>query len=343
MNNEISTLECNHTWELTTLPHYKHAIGYKWVFRIKYNANGFIDKYKARLVAKGFNQQEGIDYIETFALVAKMASARTILVYMKAPSGYKKTLPPNTVYKLKKSLFFLIHLLQIQRCLGSPHQFLHAYCDNDWVSCPSSRRSVSGFSIFLRTSLISWHSKKKPVVSRSSAEVEYIALADCSCKITCLYSLLNDLKVIVPKPVRILYDNISTIALASNLIQHARTKHIEIDCHCVRDKIKAGQIITSYIPTTAQTTDIFTKALTTYPFNQCLSKLGMCDPYTLPTCGGEGNGINTTVKAKVSSTTMVHNREGNKDADTSKAHNNVQYISSHCIKHQRYLFKCSVM
>nr|GEX88332.1 homogeneously-staining region [Tanacetum cinerariifolium] len=184
---------------------------------------------------------------------------------------------------------------------------------NDWASCPSSRRLVFGFSISLGNSFISWHSKKQPVVFRSLTEAEYKALADCSCEITWLCFLLKDLNVIVPKPVRILCDNISTIALASNPIQHARTKHIEIDCHFVRDKIKAGQIITSYIPTTAQAADIFTKALTTYPFNQCLAKLGMCDPNKLPTCGGE---------AKVKSATMVHNREGNRDADTSKAHNN---------------------
>ncbi|GKG01185.1 homogeneously-staining region [Tanacetum coccineum] len=93
------------------------------------------------------------------------------------------------------------------------------------------------------------------------------ALADCSCEITWLCSLLQDLKVPIPTLVRIICDNISTIALASNLLQHARTKHIEIDCHFLRDQIKAGQITISYIPTKAQAVDIFTKALTTYPFH----------------------------------------------------------------------------
>lgn len=85
---------------------------------------------------------------------------------------------------------------------------------------------------------------------------------------------------------KIYCDNSSAIALASNPVQHARTKHIEIDCHFVREKIKAGQILPTYIPTTEQTIDLLTKALSTYPFHKCLSKLGMCDPYTLPTCGG---------------------------------------------------------
>ncbi|GKD83116.1 retrovirus-related pol polyprotein from transposon TNT 1-94, partial [Tanacetum coccineum] len=265
MNNEISALESNHTRELTTLPHNKHAIGYKWVFRIKYNANGSIDKYKARLVAKGFNQQEGIDYTKTFAHVANDLHEE---VYMKVPSGYKKALPPNTVCKLKKSLSFSLqdsswkaHLPHYQQTIAfaaqllrqssqNPHTshlqaltrvirylklspgqglffpkvnypVLHAYCDSDWASCPSSRRP----------SLWIWYfSRQQSYILKSNQwfldHQLYRALVDCSCEITWLCSLLKDLKVIVPKPVRILCDNISTIALASNPIQHARTKHM---------------------------------------------------------------------------------------------------------------------
>nr|GEY83027.1 hypothetical protein [Tanacetum cinerariifolium] len=76
-----------------------------------------------------------------------------------------------------------------------------AYCDSDWATCPESKRSIIGFGIFLGRSLISWQSKKQAVVSRSSTEAEYRALADCSCEITWLTSLLQSRSfVITPQP-----------------------------------------------------------------------------------------------------------------------------------------------
>ena len=76
---EIATLESNQTWSFTSLPPHKRAIGCKWVYRVKYKADGTMERYKARLMAKGFTQQEGLDFIDIFSPVAKMTTIKTLL------------------------------------------------------------------------------------------------------------------------------------------------------------------------------------------------------------------------------------------------------------------------
>ena len=72
-------MDANDTWELMPLPHDKKAIGCKWVYKMKHNANGSMSKYKARLVAKEYAQTYGIDYEEAFSLVIRMATVRAVI------------------------------------------------------------------------------------------------------------------------------------------------------------------------------------------------------------------------------------------------------------------------
>jgi hypothetical protein len=79
MIEEMTTLDKNNTWVLTTLTPNKWVVGGKWVFTVKQNSEGRVDRYKARLVAKGYRQTYGVDYDETFAPMAKMNTIWTFI------------------------------------------------------------------------------------------------------------------------------------------------------------------------------------------------------------------------------------------------------------------------
>ncbi|GJY97595.1 retrovirus-related pol polyprotein from transposon TNT 1-94 [Tanacetum coccineum] len=431
MTKEIQALEPNNTWELTILPPHKLPIGCKWVFKIKYHVDGSLERFEARLVAKGCTQKEGIDYKETFALVAKMVTVRALLAtpvqhnwyieqldinnaflhgdllegqanrqwFTKLTTfllslGFKQSYTDTSLFTLKDTTNFLtllvymddillagnnqslINLIKQQlhetfniKDLGPLHYYLsieilknstsltmsqRKYAlellqsgqvlndkpaitpldpqtplndtDGTLLPDPTYYRTLIGKLIYLtitrpyisfaaqllsqfshspRTTHIkaltrvlryiklspsqglyftpTTNPKKQSVVSRSSTEAEYRALADCTCEITWLKCLLQDLSIPLTGPTTIYCDNASTIALASNPIQHARTKHIELDCHFVRDKIREGSINPTFIPSKLQAAHVLTKGLCKVLHYNCLSKFGICDLYTLPT------------------------------------------------------------
>jgi hypothetical protein len=157
MREELNALEKNKTWELVPLPTGKRAVGCKWIYTVKQNPEGKIERYKARLVARGYSQTYGIDYDETFAPVAKMNTVRILVscatnfgwpmhqldvknaflhgdlqeeVYMEIPPGFSTPKTSGKVCKLRKSLYGLKQ---------SPHawfdRFRHAVCDMGYKQC----------------------------------------------------------------------------------------------------------------------------------------------------------------------------------------------------------------
>lgn len=136
---------------------------------------------------------------------------------------------------------------------------LSAYCDAEWGGCKNSRQSLIGYCVLLGNSLLSWKSKKQPTVSRSSAEAEYRATTDTCCEITWLLTLFQEFSIHNLTPVFLHCDNKSALHIASNPIFHERTKHIEIDCHIVREKLLKGVISTTHVSSHLQLADIFTK------------------------------------------------------------------------------------
>jgi hypothetical protein len=148
--------------------------------------------------------------------------------------------------------------------------------DADWAGCPDTRRSMSGYAVFLGDNLVSWSAKWQTVVSRSSAEAEYCAVANSVAEATWLRQLLHELQTPPSRCTLVYCDNISTVYLFTNLVQHQHTEHVEIDLHFVREKVVIGQVRVLHVPTTSQFADIFMNGLPSSVFNEFRFSLNIC-------------------------------------------------------------------
>ena len=159
------------------------------------------------------------------------------------------------------------------------HTNIECFSDADWAGSKVDGRSTIGYCVFVGGNLVSWRSKKQNVVSRSSAESEYRAMAQSVCEIMWIYQLLNEVGLKSSLPAKLWCDNQAALHIASNPVFHERTKHIEIDCHFIREKIQERFISTGHVKTGDQLGDIFTKALNGARVDYICNKLGMINIY----------------------------------------------------------------
>ncbi|CAL1370920.1 unnamed protein product [Linum trigynum] len=188
-------------------------------------------------------------------------AAHRILRYLKSSLGQGLFFPAN------RSLNFVV------------------YCEADWGGCESTRWSTTSFFISLGGAPVSWRSKKQHVVARSSAEAEYRAMASTVSEVIWVRWLLSELGVPQPASTPLYWDNQAALHIAANPVFHERTKHVEMDCYFVRERVQSGHIVPLKFTSHLQLADLFTKGLGADRFRFLLSKLSV---RVLPvsTCGG---------------------------------------------------------
>jgi hypothetical protein len=139
---------------------------------------------------------------------------------------------------------------------------ISVFSDSDWAGSLDDRRSTGGYAIFLGSNLISWGARKQPTVSRSSTEAKYKAIANATAEIMWIQTLLKEIGVHAMATAKLWCDNLGAKYLSSNPVFHARTKHIEVDYHFVRERVMRRLLQIDFVPTGDQVADGFTKAIT---------------------------------------------------------------------------------
>ncbi|GJX80462.1 putative ribonuclease H-like domain-containing protein [Tanacetum coccineum] len=220
MQEEMQQFINQQVWKLVPLPDGKHAIGTKWILKNKRDARGIVVRNKARLVAQGHRQEEGIDYDEVFAPVARIEAIRLFLafasymgflvyqldvksaflygeieeeVYVTQPKGFEDPYFPKHVYRVVKALYGLHQAPRAWYARLSAFLLQHNYRrDSTFQSEAYSeqhnavlwdRKSTTGGCQFLGRRLISWQCKKQTIVATSSTEAEYVAAASCCAQV----------------------------------------------------------------------------------------------------------------------------------------------------------------
>ena len=153
-----------------------------------------------------------------------------------------------------------------------------AYIDADCAGDRDSRNSTSWYFTLVGGNLVTWRSKKQSVVALSSFEAEFRGIVKGVTEILWLKKLLSELNFPQEEACKLFCDNEATISISSNLVQHDRTKHVEIDEHFIKEKLEKQIISLPLVRSKDQLADILTKVVTAEVFGDTLCNIGIGEP-----------------------------------------------------------------
>ena len=212
------------------------------------------------------------------SLMYLMVGTRPDLAFAVGAVSQFLVCPTKTHWEAVKHIFrYVSATAQLKLALGQSkgEPTVVGYSDADWAANDINRRSISGYAFKLGEGAISWASKKQTSVALSSTEAEYMALTQACKEAIWIKHYLTELGVQREGPLLIRADNQSCIALARNPEFHARTKHIDIQYHFIREKVEGGEVALEYCSTKAMVADVLTKPTTRDKHEWCTKALGL--------------------------------------------------------------------
>ncbi|KAA8541301.1 hypothetical protein F0562_025264 [Nyssa sinensis] len=258
-----------------------HAVSNKWPVRQIDISNAFLHGFLSEVV----HMQQPVGYVHPQYPTHVCKLHKALYGLKQAPRAWFSHLSDKLVdlgfinSQSDNSLFVYVSAsLTILLIKPSPSTQISVYSDADWADSPDDRKSTSGYCIYYGHNLVSWDSKKQPIVARSSTEAEYRAVAHATAKTLWLLSLLRELHIFIPSRPILWCDNIGATYLAANPVFHARTKHVEIDYHVVREKVHNKSLDVRFLSSKDQIADVLTKPLVSVRFSHLRDKLNMRSP-----------------------------------------------------------------
>jgi hypothetical protein len=177
----------------------------------------------------------------------------------------------------KRIFRYLLGTKDLQLTYGRDRHELIGYTDADGASQPH-RHAISGYAFIIDGGAVSWSSRKQELVTLSTAEAEYVAVTHTAKEAVWLCHVIGELFPLISNSTMLFCDNQAAIKIATDDNYRARTKHIDIRYHFIRQVLSMGELQISYCPTEDMTADILTKALPVWKVAQHAAELGLQEP-----------------------------------------------------------------